>query len=247
MAKEMIKEYFSGQGEVELAPFLGGVVKPHKARWVGNVPSLELSTEVETDEHLESHTGTRSPDRVREKTRKITFKMTLEDYATLNLQMAFQASLTAVPKGKVTDLVSPEDLAVGDSWQLGKIKVSSVVLTDSSTSPKTLQAGVNYRIDEAFGIVEPLDLSGLKLPLKATFDHESANVLNLLMEKTDGYYLRFKGLNTENNNEPVLVEIHKAKLSPAKTWALINENLASFEIEGTALMHNGQMVTVTKA
>ncbi|AUX61662.1 hypothetical protein JF634_11355 [Simonsiella muelleri] len=247
MATQEIKEYFSGQGRVKLAPYFGGVVKKHKARWIGNVPSLELETELETDEHLESHTGTRSADRVREKSRKVKFKMTLEDFASANLAIAFQASLTNVPKGNVADLTSADDLAVGDSWQLGKIKVSDVVLTDSTaSSPKTLQAGVNYRIDERFGMVDVLDLSGLKLPLKASFKHDSADVLGLMLEKAEGYYLVFEGLNTAESDKPVLVEIHKAAISPAKTLALINTDLASFDLEGTALMSDGNMVTVTK-
>lgn len=240
------KEYFSGQGRVKFAPFLGGVVKTHKARWVGNVPELELTTEIETEDHMESHTGTRSVDRQREKSRKIKFKCKLEDFATANLAIAFQASVEHVPKGNVAELVSPDDLAVGDSWYLGKIKVSNVVVTDSSNSPKTLQVGVHYRVDERFGVVEPLDLSGMKLPLKAAFAHDEADILGLLLEKAEGYCMIFEGLNTAESDAPVLVEIHKASLSPAQTLALINDNLGAFEIEGVALNHNGKMVTITK-
>lgn len=244
--KQEVKEYFSGQGRLKLAPFFGGTVKKHKARWVGNVPSLELTTEVETEEHLESHTGTRSVDRQREKSRKIKFKFTMEDFATQNLAIAFQASVENVPKGNVAELVSPDDLAVGDGWYLGKIKVSNVVIIDSSSAPKTLQAGVNYRVDERFGLVEPLDLSGFKLPLKAGFAHEESDILGLMLEKAEGYCLIFEGLNTAESDAPVLVEIHKASLSSAQTLALIHDDLGSFELEGTALNHNGKMVTITK-
>lgn len=244
--KQEVKEYFSGQGRVKLAPFLGGVVKVHKARWVGNVPSLELTTEIEIEEHFEGHTGTRSVDRRREKSRKIKFKCTMEDFATKNLAIAFQASVENVPKGNVAEVMSPDDLAVGDSWYLGKIKVSNVIVTDSSSSPKTLQAGLNYRVDERFGVVEPLDLSGFKLPLKAGFAHEESDILGLMLEKAEGYCLIFEGLNTAEDDAPVFVVIHKASLSPAQTLALINDNYGSFEVEGVALMHNGKMVTITK-
>lgn len=96
------------------------------------------------------------------------------------------------------------------------------------------------------GTVEVLDVSGLKLPFKAAFNYEAADVLGLMKERVDGYYLVFEGLNTAENNTPVLVEIHKAVISPAQTLSLINDDLASFELEGTALLHNGNWVTVTK-
>lgn len=247
MATTEVKEYYSGQGKVSLAPFVGGVVKKHKRRWIGNVPNLEISTEVSTEEHKESHSGLRAVDRQRETERKVSFKCTMEDFASANLALAFQASMTTLPKGNVAELVSPEDLVKGDIWSLGKIKVSEVVITDSTTtSPKTLQAGVHYALNEQFGTVEILDVSGVKLPFKAAFNHESADVLGLMKERVDGYYLVFEGLNTAESNAPVLVEIHKAVISPAQTLALINDELASFELEGTALLHNGDWVTVTK-
>ncbi|MDK4689698.1 hypothetical protein [Kingella negevensis] len=243
---QLVKQYYSGQGMVYAAPFVGGTVQTHKARWIGNVPNLELAVEVEELSHKESHSGSRLKDFTLRKELAAKFKLTMEDFSTDNLAMAFAASVAVVPKGKVTDETSPTDLAVGDNWLLSKQKIAKLVIKDSTSSPVTLQVGMHYSVDETFGRVEIFDVSGLKLPLLATFEHEAADVLDLLVAKTDNYYLRFEGLNTADGNRPVLVEIFKASVPPAKMLSLINDELASFELEGDVLLYKGATVRVTK-
>lgn len=244
---ELVKEYYSGQGMVYAAPYVGGVVQTEKMRWIGNVPSLELSFETDTAEHKESHSGTRQKDLVLRKELSASFALTMEDFSVDNLAMAFMASVESAPNGKVTDETSSATLKAGDYWLLSKQKISKLAIKDSTTgSAVKLQVGVHYEVDETYGRVKLLDANGLTLPLLATFEHEASNTLNLLTEIVEGWYLRLEGLNTANGNAPVLVEIVKAYLSPAKTLSLINDELSSFELAGNALLHNGKTVKITK-
>ena len=243
---ELIKEYYSGQGKVFAAPYVGGVVNKNKTRWIGNVPELELSFEVETEEHKESHSGSRMKDLILRKELSAAFKVTMEDFGADNLAMAFMANVQAIPKGKVSDETSSDNLAVGDNWLLAHQKIAKLVMKDSNTQPVTLQAGMNYSVDETFGRVEILNLDSVKLPLTAAYEYEAASTLHLLTQMVEGWYFRFEGLNTANGNAPVLVEVVKAYLSPAKTLSLINDELSSFELVGDALLHHGKTVVVTK-
>jgi len=77
---ELVKEYYSGQGMVYAAPYVGGVVQTEKMRWIGNVPALELSFETDTEEHKESHSGTRQKDLVLRKELSAAFSLTMEDF-----------------------------------------------------------------------------------------------------------------------------------------------------------------------
>ena len=78
---ELVKEYYSGQGMVYAAPYVGGVVQTEKMRWIGNVPALELSFETDTEEHKESHSGTRQKDLVLRKELSAAFSLTMDSTA----------------------------------------------------------------------------------------------------------------------------------------------------------------------
>lgn len=245
MAIDYVSEYYSGQGKVFLAPVVGGLIQHNKARWVGNVPELTLETAVETKEHKESWSGSRTKDLVLTAEKSLTFKAKLEEFTKENLTLAFQADAQEVQSGKATDEASAQELKAGDVWFLANRKISALTIKDSaSSSAKTLEAGKHYTVDETFGRVELINLEGLTLPLKASYSFAQATRLDVMKTNVEGWYLRFEGLNTAKGNTPVLVELYKTDLSPAKTLSLINDELGSFELEGKALLHNGSLANI---
>ena len=244
MATERNMQYYSGQGKLWLAPVVGGAIQYTKMRWVGNVPELSLASEIETETHKESHSGNRAKDFVMKKEKSLTFTAKLEEFSKENLALGFQATLNEVANGSASDMASATDLVAGDTWLLPHRKINTLVLTDSTGSPVTLEVGRHYVVDELFGRITLLDTKGLKLPLKASYQYAAATRLDLLQENVEGWYLRFEGLNTAKDHAPVLVEIFKSSISPTKTVELITDELGSFDLEGEALLHHGKLSAV---
>lgn len=239
-------EYFSGQGRVYVAPWVNG--KRGALRWVGNVPELEIGVEVDKEEHKESYSGQRLVDFTMIKETNTTFKATLEEFTQENLALAFRASVKAVEGSTVADeTVGGDALAVGDVLLLTHPSVSGLTLKDSkSGTATTLKEGEHYEVDLKFGRVTLLKTEGLTAPLKAAYTYGAATEIDMMQQASEGYYVRFEGLNTAKGNAPVLIEMHKVDIDPAKTMSLIQDDLASFELEGNVLAVDGKTVKITK-
>lgn len=238
-------EYFSGQGRVYIAPWVGG--KVGKPRWVGNVPELEIGVEVDKEEHKESYSGQRLVDHTMVKEIKTTFKAVLEEFTAENLALAFRASVKVVEGATVSnETVGGDALAVGDTLLLAHPSVSELTVKDSSGAAKTLKEGEHYEVDLKFGRITLLKTEGLTAPLKAAYTYGKATEIDMMQAANEGYYVRFEGLNTAKGNAPVLIEMHKVDIDPAKTMNLIQDDLASFELEGNVLAVDGKTVRITK-
>lgn len=61
------------------------------------------------------------------------------------------------------------------------------------------------------------------------------NIVNALTQGTQERYLRFEGLNTADNFNPVVVEVFKFTLDPTKDLSLIGDGIAQFVLEGNVL------------
>lgn len=240
-----VTQYFSGQGKLFIAPVLGGVIQEKKLRWLGNVPTLQLATEIETETHKESWSGTRAKDFTLKKEKSLTINATIEEFTRDNLVLALQAIDEEIVSGSVNDEISANDLVADDVWLLKHQRISQLVLTDSTATPTVLKSGEHYRVDETFGRITINSVKGLKLPLKAAYAYEKSVSLDMLQTNSEGHYLRFEGLNTADGNKPVLVEVFKADLSPTASLDLITDELGSFELKGEALLHNAQLAKVT--
>ena len=131
--------YFSGQGRVYIgARDTNG--NPQGLSFVGNVPELKVSLSVETLEHQESTSGQRLTDLQLIKTKKGEFSCTLEELIAVNLGLALYGTTTDQVSGTVTNETLATPMATGSLYLLAKQNVSSVVIKDSSPTPKTLPA-----------------------------------------------------------------------------------------------------------
>lgn len=241
----MVKnEYYSGQGKLFIAPIRNGQVGSY--RFLGNVPNLEVNVEIDKTEHKESHSGKRLTDFTLTKEVKTGFSATLEELSTENMALAFQGTVVNEIGTKVTDELI-KSANVGDVIFLSGIGFSDLKIKDSTTtSAVNLVEGEHYSVDAAYGRVTILKTDGLTLPLKASFTKAATKRIDFMTENVEGYSLKFLGLNTANSDAPVMVEMTKVALDPAKTWALINDELGQLEITGNVLAVNGKTITVTK-
>lgn len=229
--------YFSGQGKLLVANAANGI--PGVFRNVGNVSELSVQLETEIFEHKESSSGQRLPDLRLIKSKGAKFNAKLQDFSKENLALVLYGTSTVVAAGTVTSStpeIQPAGVISGDYLRTKYQKISSVVITDSATSPATLVAGTHYVIDSAdHGTIKIINPVSFTQPFKISYTYTSVTSTNMFTSATPELWLRFEGLNTADSNRPVLVELFRSTPDPLKQLDLITDELAVFELAGSVL------------
>lgn len=226
--------YFSGQGKLKIAPIVAGIIAGGY-RWVGNVPDFKPAFANTKLDHKESYTGQRLTDKTITTELKSTFSATLEDWSPDNMALATRGKVEKTTTGAVTGELSPAALAVGSTWLLKNSNITSLTITDSATTPATVNPS-KYVVDLAYGTVEMLDVAGLTLPLKAAYTKGVVEVVPFFTQGVQEVALLFEGINTADSNKKVRAELYRVALDPTKELGLITENFGQFVIEGTTLI-----------
>lgn len=240
--------YFSGQGKCYVATQVAGV--PGQFTFIGNVPNLKITLKTEVIQHQEAQTGNRLEDLRITKSLMAMVDFTLEEYITDNLVAALYGSAPAMSGSSVTNEILPvlpapiTAAAVAANGEAGlyvklaQQNVSSLVIHDSTGTPLVLTAGTDYSlIDAPFGTVQFLPTMGAFVsPLKASYTSGAvAGNTPIFTSKRVERWVRFVGLNTANNNQPVMIEMYRVSLDPAKELNAINDALNKLELNGSAL------------
>jgi len=72
-------------------------------------------------------------------------------------------------------------------------------------------------------------------PILVDYTFETQNQVEALTVGSQERYLRFEGLNTADNNSPVVVEVFKFQVDPLKELALISDTVQQYVLEGNVL------------
>jgi hypothetical protein len=216
----MARQYYNGQGYVDIAVATAG--SPGKARWTGNVTSFKITPEESKYEHKESYSGLKSIDLTYRTELKLPIEITLEQVDLNNFYMFFNGEAVAQSGGSVTNetLEGSTTIAVGDVFYLDSVDVSSLVITDSTGTPKTLTSGTNYSANLKTGRVEILDITtggAFTGPLKAAYTAAAETKVKLFTDTPDEYWIYFSGVNTAVTGSPACRgEFYRVKFSPAE-------------------------------
>ncbi|NCP64098.1 MAG: hypothetical protein GW836_05510 [Paraglaciecola sp.] len=228
--------YFSGQGRVYIgARDSNG--NPLGLNFVGNVPELKVSLSVETLEHQESTSGQRLTDLQLIKTKKGEFSCTLEELIAINLGLALYGTTTDQVSGTVTNETLATPMATGSLYLLAKQNVSSVVIKDSSPTPKTLPAS-QYQLNAKHGslLVNDITTGGPYVePFKADYAYGAAQSTAMFTQPLPERWIRFEGLNTADSNREVVIDLYRVAINPAKELSVITDELLKFELSGQVL------------
>ncbi len=228
--------YFSGQGKLKIAPIVAGVIAAGY-RWVGNVPDFKPAFAASKNDHKESYSGQRLTDKTLTTELKSTFTATLEDWSPENLALATRGNVQKTTAGSVAAEASPATLSVGETWLLDNGNISALTITDSAASPVTVDPD-QYKADLAYGTIELLDLTGITLPLTASYTKGVVEVVPFFTEPIKEVAVLFEGINTADENKKVRAELYRVALDPTKELGLITEAFGQFMIEGTAMIDN---------
>lgn len=71
--------------------------------------------------------------------------------------------------------------------------------------------------------------------LVADYSYAAQNLVDALTEGSQERYLRFEGLNTADENRPVVVEVFKFATDPLQELALIGDEVQNFQLVGNVL------------
>jgi hypothetical protein len=239
--------YFSGQGKVGVsgrtaAGFYTGF------KDLGNVPALKLSLETDVIEHNESTSGSRLTDFRLNKQNKARVSMTLENFNRDNLIFLLNGTAVDVAAGTVTtgspESLAPSGVTIVDGQYLftSKTKITgALVVKDSAGSPATLTLNTHYTADLSSGRINfgppysTTTISTFTQPFTASYTYAINTIVKTFTSGTLERGLFFEGLNTANANKSVRVEIYRVIFDPVQSLDLINDELAQFELEGSAL------------
>ena len=236
--------YFSGQGILLVADRDTVTGEPQGFRNVGNVPELTLGIEQEVLEHKESTTGQRATDLRLTQETNVSFAATLEHLDPENLALVLYGNTSAVASGSAA--AEEVEAFLGATVALDNIDVTNVVVKGPSGTP-TYELDKNYRVNAEAGslfILSDADqtaasatanISASEL-LEVDYDYAAYSEIDALETGRPEVWFRFEGLNTtEDPQKSVVVEIFKTAVDPLEELALIQDEIAQFTLEGTAL------------
>lgn len=240
--------YFSGQGRIFLAT-RDAQGRPGAMVFLGNTPSFELNIEIDTMEHIESYTGNRSLDARSIKQKKGTVSLNIEEFSLDNLALGLYGKKVTVTGSTVTGETLVNPAVAGSRYLLANQNVSSLVITDSTATPKTLTLGTNYTAsadDLVYGALTIVDLTtpvGITQPLKAAYTYGARTDLAVFTEIIPERFLRFEGVNTADNSK-VMVELYRLSFDPAGL-SVINDDWNKQDLKANLMVDTTKPISNT--
>ena len=233
---------FRGQGQVFLAKRVSG--QPAGLEFIGNVSELMLNPQTEKIEHTESQTGNNSVDKVIERGLKVEMTMTMDSMASANLARMVFGTVTTDSAATIT--AETHKAYIGKYLIVKNINVQTFTSLTDVGGATTYVAGTDYEvIDLAAGMILILEGGAITdgQELEANYTTGDSEVVSAFSQPNTEYWLRFNGLNTAENNNPVVIDCFKVRFAPADDVPMINdEDFAEYKQSGDCLFDSCQPV-----
>ena len=233
---------FRGQGQIFLATRVSG--KPAGFEFIGNVSECMLNPQTEKIEHTESQTGNNSVDKVIERGLKVEMSITMDSIASKNLARLVFGKVTTDAGTTITSEV--HNAYVGKYLTLNNINVQTFTSLTDVGGATTYTAGTDYEvIDLASGTILILDGGAITegQEVEANYATGDSEIVSAFSSTNTEYWLRFNGLNTAENHNPVVIDCFKVRFAPADDIPLINdEDYAEYKQSGDVLFDSCQPV-----
>lgn len=250
----MADMFGSFQGEIFLADRSvgGNPILPFQS--IGDANVFDVGNSLEELKVKESTSGFRKTVRSITTSQENTFTINFRNINPINFAIMALGLVVDVASTMVTNESFPSGLAVGDVLFLDKPgKVTSLVLVDSTGSPVTLVAGTHY-IQNGYGKITIIDLTGLTQPIKASA--YTAGVIQKVPIQTQNptnKFLRFEGVNTVEFNtdgsfKRIRLDYYNARFKPVESMSWLQENdVASIPVTGDFLSDDTKIASSTQS
>lgn len=233
--------YYSGQGKCYLAD-RDTSGQPMGFTYMGDVSSVKIQVKSDTIEHHESYTGQRGIDLRLTRSNTASVMVDMESLNSYNLAQALWGSTTSVG---TTDLVVSNEIHNGYGGKTMALNNINIKTTPAPTltigaTPTTVVAAdytFNYATGSVTFVAAPTttgwtDGNPVTVGYTATKGQVRVDALtNARPEK----WLRFEGVNTASNNDPVVVDVFRFSIDPLQELAVLSDDIAKATLEGTAL------------
>lgn len=226
----MAKEYIYLQGKFYLSKIANGVAGA--MRFIGNVPEFEIAITADLIEHTESTSGNSTTDFTMVNTTGVEFSGQIEEINPENMEYILSGTNHEIASTTVTDL-NIGTVVAGDEIMLDGYNLSATSFKDSTATPVTVDPS-KYTLDAKFGTVIFNDVTGLTMPLKASFTTGAVTQTTIATDLEEEYELFFKGINKATKKH-MAVRLWRTKKSPETTFPLIHNDLGQYQIQGQAL------------
>ena len=228
---------FSGVGLVSLAERLVSGL-PNVASFMGNCPSVKLSLSPDSVERNSSMDTSRGPLRRMTKTTQGSIEITCDEFSKANFtRFVFGRMDSVASGGSVSATAFPTGAVVGSLLLMPDKNVTSVVITDSTGSPKTLVLNTNYELDAFNGSIRILDLTAggpYVQPLKYAYTKGAVDVIAGLAVPDKEFWLNMAGTNVDTGERGVL-DAYRVRFGPAENIDFISDDYVDFTIRGSIL------------
>jgi len=241
--------YFSGQGVIMVGrrdPITGN---PIGLRPIGNCPDMRIMIGTTVVNHKGSQDGQRATDARLQTEINVTCSITVENWNAKNLSEATRGSDTLVPAGTATNEDVPAFPGLVSSLRF--IRVNGVVAKQASTTLVQYTDGTepwDYKLNQDAGSIMmndgllmdyasyvPTSPASNGAVLTVSYSYDEQYIVDSLTRPITDNWLRFEGLNTVEENSPVIVDVFRFSNDPLKELALLSDTFGQFVIEGSVL------------
>jgi|SRR5882724_1060583 len=238
--------YLSGQGLVYQAQRdAAGNFLDFKA--LGNVPQFELQLAVTTVEHKESTSGFRVVDLRLVTEKKAELTMNVQEFLATNYALLMHGNVNSLGAGSVSSEQIGGGIttgfAIGQSYGLKNVDITSLILTDSAGSPVTLALGTDYTVNLRYGLITLVNnWSAFTGPIKAAYTKTTGQKsVDILTTPPPQRWLRFlavntAAINTDGSYKRFVLDLYNVTFDPAAALALIGDTVADGQLKGSALV-----------
>ncbi|BCU10908.1 phage tail tube protein [Microcystis aeruginosa] len=231
-------QYYIGQGRVYAGVRSCAGVVTNGLRYLGNCPELRIMHNVDYITHNESTTGQRNKDLELPQTKEVMAQITMESWDLDNLALL----TTGIASEIVGTTVTNETVrcpSVKGSW----VPLANINLI-SFTSLGSLVRDTDYSVDLKSGMIYFTPTGGATIntdyAASYTFDDtEKIIPFNQLLQNE--YFLRFAGLNTVENNTPVVIDAFRVKFRATEELQLITQEIAPIQVQAAILFNSKQI------
>lgn len=248
-------QYNLGRGRVYIAPLVSGL--PYEYRDVGNAPAFALNVDVEELLHQSSREGVKTTDARIVISQDVGFTLTLDELSAQNMALFFAATTAiavnpavagiaeylAIPAlvetgGFWLDIRSAAGIPARDITEEGDI----TVVHDKLGTNDTLVYNTDYTVDLVNGRIFFLSTGATTVATKTihvTLAADAAPEADIhqtraLEASSLTYALKFIGVNPQDADSEMAVELHKVRFSAEGDFGLISDEITQMQVNGTA-------------
>lgn len=234
---------FSGQGTVT-ASELDEAYAPGGFWEFGTVPSIQTAAKTGLYDLRNTTDGSRALEGRLIQTKDFEGSLTFESFAVRNVALRYYGRQAVIDAGSITgETLSTRPLAADDLIYTAYQKVtstsgvSSLVLTDSATSPATLTDTHYELVDPVLGKIRLKSVSALTQPIKAAYSYAEQIVIPILTDAViREFAVRIEIRNTAQPSERLLMHLYRVQFDPDGMDELIQEKgVLGYKLKFTAL------------